>query len=291
MLNLDTKIFPTWCPGCGDFGIWAALKAAINQLNLETHEFVMVYDIGCSGNMASSIKAYGFHGLHGRAIPAATGIKLANHRQKVIVIGGDGGLLGEGMTHFISACRANMDITVILHNNQVYGLTTGQSSPTSMKGTRGKATPLGVVEQPVEPCAFALLSGASFVARTFAGTIPESTQIFASAIAHSGFSLVEVLQPCVTFNKLNTYDWFRQRVKSMTQTPVDVYEAIFKARWTEQEIFTGIFRNDESAVPYHETFEILKTKTLIQHSEKRNLTKYITNTYVSPPSAFPGSVR
>ncbi len=277
MINLDTKIFPTWCPGCGDFGIWAALKAAIHQLNLGTHEFVMVYDIGCNGNMGSSVKAYGFHGLHGRAIPAATGIKLANHHQKVIVIGGDGGLLGEGMTHFISASRANMDITVILHNNQVYGLTTGQSSPTSMKGTKGKATPFGVTETPVEPCAFALLSGASFVARSFAGTIPESTKIIAAAISHKGFSLVEMLQPCITFNKLNSYDWFRQRVKPLAQTPTDVYEAIIKARWTDQEIFTGIFRNDESAISYHETFEILKEKTLIQYHEKRDLTKYITN--------------
>ena len=267
---------------CGDFGIWAALKGALRQLNLETHQFVMVYDIGCSGNMASHIKAYGFHGLHGRAIPAASGIKLANHTQKVIVIGGDGGLLGEGMTHFISACRANMDITVILHNNQVYGLTTGQSSPTSMKGTKGKATPLGVVETPVEPCAYALLSGASFVARAFAGTIPETTRILADAISHKGFSLVEVLQPCVTFNRLNTYDWFRQRVKPLAQTPTDVYEAIGKARWTDQDIYLGVFRKDETAPAYHETFEVLKDKTLIQHHEKRDLTNYITASPKSP---------
>src|SRR3989344_9220770 len=113
MANLDTGLFPTWCPGCGDFGIWAALKGAIKQLNWQTNQFVIVYDIGCSGNMASFMRVYGFHGLHGRAIPAATGIKLANHSQKVIVIGGDGGLLGEGMTHFISAARAKMDITAI----------------------------------------------------------------------------------------------------------------------------------------------------------------------------------
>ena len=281
MVNLDTKMFPTWCAGCGDFGIWAALKGAIRQLNLQTNEFVMVYDIGCSGNMTNNIKAYGFHGLHGRAIPAATGIKLANHSQKVIVIGGDGGLLGEGMTHFISACRANMDITVILHNNQIYGLTTGQSSPTSMKGTKGKATPLGVVETPVEPCGFALLSGASFVARSFAGTIPESTKIIADAISHKGFSLVEVLQPCVTFNKLNTYDWFRQRVKPLPQTPTDVYEAIGKARWTDTDIFTSIFRRDETTPAYHETFTVLKEKTLIQHHEARDLTKYINHANIS----------
>ena len=260
---------------CGDFGVWAALKAALKQLNLETHQFVLVYDIGCSGNMTNHLRAYGFHGLHGRAIPAATGIKLANHSQKVIVIGGDGGLLGEGLTHFVSAARANMDITVILHNNQVYGLTTGQSSPTSLKGTKGKATPLGVVEQPLEPCGFALLSGATYVARAFAGNIPDTTKIFVDALAHQGFALVEVLQPCVTYNKLNTYDWFRQRVKPLPISLDNIYEAITKAAWTDQDIFTGVFRRDETLPAYHQTFAILKEKTLIQYQEKRDLTKYI----------------
>ena len=277
MANLDTGLFPTWCGGCGDWGIWAALKAALKQLNLATHQFVLVYDIGCSGNMTNHLRAYGFHGLHGRAIPAACGIKLANHSQKVIVIGGDGGLLGEGMTHFISAARANMDITVILHNNQVYGLTTGQSSPTSLKGTKGKATPLGVVEQPLEPCGFALLSGATYVARAFAGNIPDTTKIFVDALTHRGFALVEVLQPCVTYNKLNTYDWFRQRVKPLPTSLGNVYEAITKAAWTDQDIFTGVFRRDETLSAYHQTFAILKDKTLIQYQEKRDLTKYITS--------------
>ncbi len=277
MASLDTTLFPTWCPGCGDFGIWGALKGALKQLNLATHQFVMVYDIGCSGNMSSFIRAYGFHGLHGRAIPAATGIKLTNHTQKVIIIGGDGGLLSEGLTHFVAAARANIDITVILHNNQVYGLTTGQSSPTSLTGTKGKATPLGVVEKPLEPCALALLSGASFVARSFSGTIPETTKSIVDAINHKGFSLVEILQPCVTYNKLNSYDWFRQRVKPLPQTPVDVYEAIAKAAWTEKDIYTGIFRRDETILSYHETFPILKEKTLIQYQEKRDLSKYIIN--------------
>lgn len=275
MVNLDTSVFPTWCPGCGDWGIWAALKGALRQLNLPSHQIVIVYDIGCCGNMASFVKTYGFHGLHGRAIPAASAIKLTNHQLKVIVISGDGGLLGEGLSHFVSAARANMDITVILYNNQIYGLTTGQSSPTSMKGTKGKATPLGVVEQPIEPCGFALLSGATFIARSFAGAIPESTKVIADAISHKGFALVEMLQPCVTFNKLNTYDWFRQKVKPLSQTPTDVYEAIIKARWTDQDIFTGVFRRDEALPAYHETFAILKNKTLIQYQEKRDLTKYL----------------
>jgi 2-oxoglutarate ferredoxin oxidoreductase subunit beta len=142
-MSFETKIFPTWCGGCGNFGIWAGIKGAIKQLDLKTNQFTIVFDIGCSGNMSSFLKVYGFHGLHGRAIPVASGIKLANHQQKVIVVGGDGGLLSEGLTHFVAAARSNMDIKVIIHNNQVFGLTTGQSSPTSMKGTKGRATPFG----------------------------------------------------------------------------------------------------------------------------------------------------
>lgn len=276
-MNLDTDLFPTWCPGCGDFGIWAALKNALKQLNWESHQFVVVYDIGCCGNMTSHLRVYGLHGLHGRAIPAATGVKLANHKQKVIVIGGDGGLLGEGLSHFVAACRSNQDLTVILHNNQIYGLTIGQSSPTSMKGTKGKATPLGVVDQPLEPCSLALLSGASFVSRAFAGDIPSTTKLITEALSHTGFSLVEVLQPCVTFNKLNTYSWFRERVKPLPQTPFDTNDAISKAAWTDKDIYLGIFKADKNAIPYHANFEVLKDKTLIQYNEPRDLSKYIIN--------------
>ncbi len=275
-MNLDTGLFPTWCPGCGDFGIWAALKNALTQLQLETNQFVIVYDIGCCGNMTSHLKVYGLHGLHGRAIPAATGVKLANHKQKVIVIGGDGGLLGEGLSHFVAACRSNQDLTVILHNNQVYGLTTGQSSPTSMKGTKGKATPLGVIDQPLEPCSLALLSGATFVARAFAGAIPETTKTIMAAINHPGFSLVEILQPCVTFNKLNSYSWFRERVKPLARLPENINEALAQAAWTDKDIFLGIFKDDTSLLPYHANFEVLKDKTLIQQTDKRDLSAYIT---------------
>jgi len=264
-MSFETKIFPTWCSGCGDLAIWAALKGSLKQLNLKTTQFTIVFDIGCSGNMSSFLKVYGFHGLHGRAIPAATGIKLANHQQKVIVVGGDGGLLSEGLTHFVAAARSNMDIKVIIHNNQVYGLTTGQSSPTSMKGSKGKATPLGVVEKQLDPISLSLISGASFVARTYAGNIPETTKIISSAISHKGFSVVEVLQPCVTFNKLNTHSWFQQRVYPLVSTPKTDLEALEKAQWTENKIYLGIFKEDSSAVPYHETIPILKSKTLIQY--------------------------
>lgn len=265
-MSFETKIFPTWCPGCGDFGIWAALKGSIKQLGLKTNQFTIVFDIGCSGNMSSFLKVYGFHGLHGRAIPAATGIKLANHQQKVIVVGGDGGLLSEGLTHFVAAARSNMDIKVIIHNNQVYGLTTGQSSPTSMKGTKGKATPLGVVEKQLDPVSLSIVGGATFVARSYAGNIPETTKIISSAISHKGFSVVEVLQPCVTFNKLNTHSWFQQRVSPLVSIPKTDLEALEKAVWTEEKIHLGIFKDDSSATPYHETIPILKSKTLIQYT-------------------------
>lgn len=265
-MSFETKIFPTWCSGCGDFGIWAALKGSLKQLDLKTNQFTIVFDIGCSGNMSSFLKVYGFHGLHGRAIPVASGIKLANHQQKVIVVGGDGGLLSEGLTHFVAAARANMDIKVIIHNNQVYGLTTGQSSPTSMKGTKGRATPYGVVETPLDPVSLSIISGASFVARSYAGNIPETTKIISAAISHKGFSVVEILQPCVTFNKLNTHGWFQQRVAPLTSTPQTDLEALEKAQWTETKIHLGIFKADSSAIPYHETIPILKSKTLIQYT-------------------------
>ena len=277
-MGLDTGLFPNWCPGCGDFGIWAALKNALTQLNLQSSQFVIVYDIGCCGNMASHLKVYGLHGLHGRAIPTASGVKIANHHQKVIVVGGDGGLLGEGLSHFVAAARSNQDITVILHNNQVYGLTTGQSSPTSMKGTKGKATPFGVVDQPLEPCSLALLSGATFVNRSFAGAIPDTTKAIIDAINHTGFSLVEVLQPCVTFNKLNSYSWFRERAKSLTTVPENIIDAMTKAAWTDKDIFLGTFRDTTNQPAFHQTYEVLKDKTLIQQIDKRDLSKYLNDT-------------
>ncbi|KKR72829.1 MAG: 2-oxoacid ferredoxin oxidoreductase, subunit beta [Candidatus Roizmanbacteria bacterium GW2011_GWB1_40_7] len=162
--------------------------------------------------MNDFIKAYGFHSLHGRALPNAIGIKLANHKLPVVVVGGDGDLLGEGGNHMIHACRGNYNITVMIHNNQVYGLTTGQNSPTALKGTKAKSTPQGIIEEPLNPTALAISQGASFVGQGFAGDIPHLTNLIQQAILHKGFSVVNVYQPCVTFNKLNTYAWFRQRV-------------------------------------------------------------------------------
>jgi 2-oxoglutarate ferredoxin oxidoreductase subunit beta len=210
--------FPTWCPGCGNYGIWAALKAALVKLGWKPDDFAIVYGVGCSGNMNDFVKVYGLHSLHGRAVPNAIGLKLANHKLPVIVIGGDGDQYGEGGNHFMHACRGNYDLTVLVHNNQVYGLTTGQVSPTANKGAKSKSTPTGIIEEPVNPIALAVSQGASFVAQGFSGDIPLLTDLIVSAINHKGFSLVNCYQPCVTFNKVNTYQWFRERVYKLDES-------------------------------------------------------------------------
>jgi 2-oxoglutarate ferredoxin oxidoreductase subunit beta len=203
---------PTWCPGCGDWGIGIAIKQALIQLGWNPSSVVAVFGIGCSGNMNDFLNAYAIHSLHGRALPNAIGIKLANHQLPVIAIVGDGDCYGEGGNHLIHACRGNHDITVIVHDNGVYGLTTGQVSPTAQKGFKSKSTPSGILETPVNPLALTLTSGATFVAQSFAGDVPHVVSMIKAGIEHKGFSIINILQPCVTFNKVNTYQYYLQRV-------------------------------------------------------------------------------
>ena len=205
----------TWCLGCGNFGIWAALKNAFIEMGLRPDQIFSVYGIGCHGHMINYLKTYGFEGVHGRALPLATGAKIANKSLKVMAIVGDGDQLGEGGNHLIHASRRNPDITCVLHNNQLYSLTVGQPSPTSDKGAKTRSTPEGVFDQPFNPLALAIASGASFVARGFAGDIPQLTKILVEAVNHRGFALVDVLQPCVALNHLNTYSWFRERIYNL----------------------------------------------------------------------------
>lgn len=203
---------PNWCPGCGNFGIWISLKNAIVSLGLNPWEVVLVSGIGCSSKLPYWIKTYGFNGLHGRPMPVAEGIKLANHGLKVIVIGGDGDQLGEGGNHIIHAARRNIDLTLIVHNNQIYGLTTGQFSPTTDIGEINKATPVPTVESPLSPVSLAFSAGATFVARGFAGDNKQEAQLISEGIKHKGFSIIDTMQPCVTFNHKNTFAWFYERV-------------------------------------------------------------------------------
>src|SRR3989338_1599375 len=188
----------TWCKGCGDFGILVAIKQAFEKLGWDPSDALVVYGIGCHGHMINYLSNYGFEGLHGRALPVATGAKIANNKLNVIVIAGDGDQFSEGGNHFIHAARKNIDITCIIHDNQVYALTVGQSSPTSQKGFKTKTNPMGVFENPVHPLTLALACEASFVGRGFSCDVKHLTDLLVQAIQHKGFSLVDVFQPCVT---------------------------------------------------------------------------------------------
>ncbi len=208
---------PNWCPGCGDFGIWVSLKKAIVELELNPSKVVLVSGIGCSGKLPYWVKTYGFNGLHGRPIPVSEGIRLANHELTVIVIGGDGDQYAEGCNHLIHAMRRNVNITLLVHNNQIYGLTTGQYSPTTDIGEKNKATPIPTVESPLNPLSLAISSGATFVARGFAGDTTLETKLLKEAIKHKGFAIIDSLQPCVTFNQKNTYSWFYERIVNVNE--------------------------------------------------------------------------
>lgn len=272
--TLKSPIFPTWCPGCGDFGIWASLKQAIVDLALPEEQLVIVYGVGCSGNMADFNRVYGFHALHGRAIPDAEGIKLANHDLKVIVIAGDGDTYGEGLNHFLTAIRGNHDITLIIHDNQVYGLTTGQNSPTTAKGTKTKSNPLGVVDQPVNPVAFALSADATFVARGYAGKIPHLTNLMKQAIQHPGTSVLDVFQPCVSFNKVNTHQWFQTKIYDLQEKGHDTSDKVsaWQKSYETEGLPIGLFYQDDKPLSYHAQLPQLTKGSLIsQWSNTRNI--------------------
>jgi|SRR3989344_9428607 len=212
---------PNWCPGCGDFAIWVSLKNALVAMNLNPWEVVLVSGIGCASKLPYWVKTYGINTLHGRPMPVAEGLKLANHGLTVIVVAGDGDQYGEGMGHLVHAARRNIDLTLIVHNNQLYSLTTGQFSPTTDLGEKNKATPVPTVEVPLNPLSIALSAGASFVARGFAGDNKQETQLIIDGIRHKGFSLIDTMQPCVTFNHKNTFSWFYDRVYKLDQAEHD----------------------------------------------------------------------
>ncbi len=232
-----TNVKPTWCPGCGNFGIWTALRQALAELNLEPHQVVMSFDIGCCGNGANWHKLYGFHSLHGRPLPVAYAVKLANHDLKVIAISGDGGGYGEGGNHFIHTCRGNVDLTYIIHNNHRYSLTTGQASPTTEHGEKTKSTPDGLIEYPFCGLQVAITCGATFVAQGYADEVVHLKELFKKAIAHPGFSLVDVLQPCVIFNDKDIREQYKAKVYKLEDPgykPNDKLSAYKKAGETEK---------------------------------------------------------
>ncbi len=261
-----------WCVGCGDFAIVGALKQALAELDIPNHQTVISSGIGCSGKAPHYINTFGFEGLHGRALPVASGIKLANHKLNVIALGGDGDGYGIGAGHFVHVMRRNYDIAYIVHDNQIYGLTTGQASPTTQVGMKTKTTPNGVVESQFNPLATAIIGGASFVGRAFAGDIVHLKAMMKEAIAHRGFALLDVLQPCVTFNKLNTYDFFTQRCYKLQEAghdSSDKAKAIEKAMEDYSsnyaKIPVGVFYKVDKPT-YEDTIPWLKEKALVEQS-------------------------
>lgn len=246
-LNKDTyksRIHPDWCPGCGDFSVLSALQAALFELGLKPHQVMVVSGIGCSSNLPGFINTYGMHTLHGRSLAVATGAALANHELKVICTGGDGDGYGIGGNHFVHTMRRNVNLTYIVMDNQIYGLTTGQVSPTSTKGMKTKSSPHGSVENPINPIPMAIVGGATYVARAFSGKQKHMVDILKGAIQHKGFALVDVFSPCVTYNKDNTYQWFNPRVKVLEEQghdPSDFHKAIDRGYQWGDEIPIGLF--------------------------------------------------
>lgn len=215
--DFRNSVKPNWCPGCGDYSVQASIQRAVANLGKEPEEVAMISGIGCSGRISGYINAYGIHSIHGRALPIAQGVKMANRELTVIAAGGDGDGFAIGTNHTIHAIRRNMDITYIVMDNQIYGLTKGQTSPLSDLGFVTKSTPKGSIEPPLSPIQLAISAGATFVAQTMSSDLKGMTNIIEKAIQHKGFSLVVVFSPCVTFNKVNTYDWYKENVKSLSE--------------------------------------------------------------------------
>ena len=259
----------TWCPGCGDFGILNAVKKALVKLGREPKDILLVSGIGQAAKLPHYIKCNCFNGLHGRALPPAAAAKIANRELTVLVTTGDGDCYGEGGNHFMHNIRRNTDITVIVHNNQIYGLTKGQASPTTDSGQVTKIQPAGVVIDPIHPLEVAIALGAGFVARGFSADSEHLSWLILEGINHKGFSLIDVLQPCVTFNKVNTYEWYSKRIYKINDDPAynpqDKALAYQKAaQWGERIPIGVIYKADKQA--YAERSGIDKMPPLIEEN-------------------------
>ncbi|MCA0148555.1 MULTISPECIES: 2-oxoacid:ferredoxin oxidoreductase subunit beta [Rossellomorea] len=213
--DFRNNVKPNWCPGCGDFSVQAAIQRASANVGLDPEQLAVVSGIGCSGRISGYINSYGFHGIHGRSLPIAQGLKMANKDLTVIASGGDGDGFAIGLGHTIHAIRRNVDVTYIVMDNQIYGLTKGQTSPRSSAGFKTKSTPQGSIEQALSPMEMALSAGATFVAQSFSSDLKELTALIEAGLNHKGFSLINVFSPCVTYNKINTYDWFKENLTKL----------------------------------------------------------------------------
>ena len=266
-----------WCPGCGDFGILQAVKKALVKLELEPYQVLMVSGIGQAAKLPHYMKCNLFNGLHGRTLPVAIGAKITNPRLTVIADGGDGDGYGEGGNHLIHAIRRNVDITYLVHDNQIYGLTKGQASPTSEEGFVTKITPLGMFSRQLNPIALAISLGASFVGRGFSGDIEHLSDLIVQAVENRGFSLVDVLQPCVTFNRVNTFQWYRSRVYKLDSLydPKDRLAASQKAHEWGDKIPIGVIYREARPTYEDHNPRIVQKPLVDQQHDPRDFEKIL----------------
>lgn len=258
---------PAWCPGCGNFAILKAFKDAMIELNIEPHQFTVVSGIGQGAKLPHYIKCNTFNGLHGRTLPVATGIRLSNHEMRVMAVAGDGDCYGEGGNHLVHAMRRNINVKLFVHNNQIYGLTKGQASPTSMEGMKTKTQPFGVFSEQLNPMALAVALDCSFAARGFSGDSVHLKNLIKEAVNHEGFSLVDILQPCVTFNKINTYEWYSRRVYHIEPeyNPENRAEAFKRSlEWGDRIPLGIIYRNNRQIL--EDRIPVIKDEPLVRQS-------------------------
>ncbi|ARB40878.1 2-oxoacid:ferredoxin oxidoreductase subunit beta [Mammaliicoccus sciuri] len=269
--DFRNNVKPNWCPGCGDFSVQAAIQKAAANVGLEPEEVAIITGIGCSGRLSGYVNSYGVHSIHGRSLPLAQGVKMANKDLTVIASGGDGDGFAIGMGHTVHALRRNMDMTYIVMDNQIYGLTKGQTSPSSAKGFVTKSTPKGNIEQNIAPLELAISSGATFVAQSFSSDIKELTSIIEEAINHKGFSFVNVFSPCVTYNKINTYDWFKENLTKLAD--IEGYDNTNKSQAMQtvldtESMITGIIYQDKDTPSYESQIEQFDEQPLVKKSLK-----------------------
>ncbi|PWA13299.1 2-oxoacid ferredoxin oxidoreductase [Pueribacillus theae] len=267
--DFRNKVKPNWCPGCGDFSVQAAIQRAAAGIGLEPDDLTVISGIGCSGRISGYINSYGFHGVHGRVLPIAQGVKMGNRDLTVIATGGDGDGFAIGMGHTIHAIRRNIDITYIIMDNQIYGLTKGQTSPRSDVGFKTKSTPEGSVESTLSVMEMALTAGATFVAQSFSSDVKELTSLIEQGIQHKGFSLINVFSPCVTYNKINTYDWFRENLVDLND--IEGYDTenrimAMKTLMENNGLVKGLIYQDQQKKSYQELVSGYSESSLA-HSE------------------------
>ena len=266
--DFDGTERPTWCRGCGNHGILNAIKMALAEHNVAPHQILIVTGIGCGSKLPHYMKVNGYHTLHGRTMAVATGARLANHGLRVMTVHGDGDGYGEGLSHFLNAARRNLNIVDVVQDNRIYGLTKGQYSPTSERGKRTPTSPEGSIDGPVQPLALAITAGATFVSRGYSGELPHLAWLIGEALEHPGYALVDVLQPCVTFNRSTAYDFYKERVYKLEDEPgydpTDRTAAWEKAHEWDGRIPIGIVYRGDPMPTYEEQVPALKAGPLVQ---------------------------